>query len=64
MLIGPAVASYFSAPSEMPGAVIEPLYIGDPFEGSIANSTDGQMVFARAIATAVEHDLPTPAPGA
>jgi N-acetylmuramoyl-L-alanine amidase len=64
LLIGPAVAGYFSTPSEMPGAVIEPLYISDPFEGSIANSTDGQMVIARAIATAIEHDLPTPAPSA
>jgi N-acetylmuramoyl-L-alanine amidase len=64
MLIGPAVAGYFSAPSKMPGAVIEPLYISDPFEGSIANSTDGQMVIARAIATAVEQDLPTPVPSA
>jgi hypothetical protein len=48
----------------MPGAVIEPLYITDAFEGSIANSTDGQMVIARGIATAVEQDLPTPAPRA
>ena len=64
LLIGPAVAGYFSTPSEMPGAVIEPLYITDPFEGSIANSTNGQIVIARAIATAIEHDLPTPAPRA
>ena len=64
MLIGPAATGYFSTPSAMPGAVIEPLYITDPFEGSIADSTVGQMVIARAIATAVEQDLPTPAPSA
>jgi N-acetylmuramoyl-L-alanine amidase len=64
LLIGPAVAGYFSTPSEMPGAVIEPLYISDPFEGSIANSTDGQKVIAHGIATAIEHDLATPAPSA
>jgi N-acetylmuramoyl-L-alanine amidase len=54
LLIGPAAAGYFSTPSEMPGAVIEPLYITDPFEGSIANSARGQMIIARGIATAVE----------
>jgi N-acetylmuramoyl-L-alanine amidase len=42
LLIGPAAAGYFSNPSEMPGAVIEPLYITDPFEGSIANGPTGR----------------------
>lgn len=54
LLIGPAATGYFSNPSEMPGAVIEPLYITDPFEGSIANSAHGQMIIAQGIATAVE----------
>lgn len=54
MLLGPAMAGYFSTPSEMPGALIEPLYITDPFEGSIAASTEGQHVMAAGIATAVE----------
>jgi N-acetylmuramoyl-L-alanine amidase len=54
LLIGPAQAGYFSTPSEMPGAVIEPLYVTDPFEGSIADSTNGELVIARGIATAVE----------
>jgi N-acetylmuramoyl-L-alanine amidase len=54
LLIGPAMAGYFTTPSEMPGAVIEPLYITDPFEGSIANSRSGQEVIARAIAQAIE----------
>jgi hypothetical protein len=31
----------------MPGAVIEPLYLTDPFEGSIANSRHGQSVIGR-----------------
>ncbi len=64
MLLGPAMAGYFSTPSAMPGAVIEPLYITDPFEGSIADSTGGQMAIARGIVTALEQDLPTPAPSA
>jgi N-acetylmuramoyl-L-alanine amidase len=54
MLLGPAMAGYFSTPSEMPGALIEPLYITDPFEGSIAVDPEDQAVMAHGIATAVE----------
>ena len=32
----------------MPGAVVEPLYITDPFEGSIADSSAGQETIADA----------------
>jgi hypothetical protein len=38
----------------MPGALIEPLFITDPFEASIADSARGQEVIARGIAGAVE----------
>ena len=54
LLIGPARAGYFSTPSGMPGAVIEPLYITDPFEASIADSVRGQMVIAQGLASAVK----------
>jgi N-acetylmuramoyl-L-alanine amidase len=54
MLLGPAMAGYFSTPSEMPGALIEPLYITDPFEGSLAVEPADQRVMASGIATAVE----------
>jgi N-acetylmuramoyl-L-alanine amidase len=54
LLIGPAMAGYFSTPSEMPGAVIEPLYLTDPFEGSIADTAHGQAVIAQGIARAME----------
>jgi N-acetylmuramoyl-L-alanine amidase len=57
MLIGPALPGFFSTPSQMPGVVIEPLYITDPFEGSIADSQTGQTVIAEGIASAVEHYL-------
>lgn len=57
MLLGPAKAGYFSTPSEMPGAVIEPLFITDPFEGSIADSVKAQHVIAGGIAEAVEKFL-------
>jgi N-acetylmuramoyl-L-alanine amidase len=57
LLLGPADPGYFTTPSLMPGTVIEPLYITDPFEGSIAASAKGQAVMARGIAAAVERFL-------
>jgi len=60
LLIGPALAGYLTTPSLMPGAVVEPLYLTDPFEGSIASSTADQQVIARGIATAVEQFLVPP----
>jgi N-acetylmuramoyl-L-alanine amidase len=53
LLLGPAKPGWFSTPSQMPGALIEPLFITDPFEGSIAASSDGQHVIAAGLATAV-----------
>jgi N-acetylmuramoyl-L-alanine amidase len=53
ILLGPAKPGYFSTPSQMPGALIEPLFITDPFEGSIAASTHGQQLIATALAQAI-----------
>ena len=53
LLLGPAEAGYFSTPSEMPGALIEPLYLTDPAEASVAESAQDQQVIALAIAKAV-----------
>ncbi len=62
LLLGPADAGYFSTPSEMPGAVIEPLYLTDPFEGSIADSASGRRLTAEGIAAGIEaYFTPTPA---
>jgi N-acetylmuramoyl-L-alanine amidase len=54
VLLGPADSGYVSSPSRMPGALIEPLFITDPFEGSIAASAVGQRVIAGALAKGVE----------
>ncbi len=54
LLLGPADPGFFSTPSAMPGALIEPLFITDPFEGSIADSVRDQGVIAGGIARAVE----------
>ena len=62
MLLGPAMAGYFTTPSEMPGAIIEPLYLTDPFEGSIAAGAPGQRVIAEGIAAGVQQFLAAVAP--
>jgi hypothetical protein len=63
LLLGPASPGFFSTPSQMPGTVIEPLYLTDPFEGTIADSSQGQKAIAQGIATAIEKFL-APAPRA
>jgi hypothetical protein len=62
LLLGPAEQSYFSTPSTMPGALVEPLFITDPFEGSIAASSRGQQVIAAGLACAIEQYFAPPAP--
>ena len=57
ILLGPAQAGYFTTPSQMPGALIEPLFVTDPFEGSIAASADGQRLIAAALAEAINQYL-------
>ncbi len=54
LLLGPAEPGWFSTPSTMPGALIEPLFITDPFEASIATSAQGQQLIAGGLAQAVE----------
>jgi N-acetylmuramoyl-L-alanine amidase len=54
LLLGPAKKGYFSTPSTMPGALVEPLFITDPFEATIAASSRGQQVIASGLARAVE----------
>jgi N-acetylmuramoyl-L-alanine amidase len=53
LLLGPAKARYFSTPSSMPGALIEPLFVSDPFEASIAAGSRGQHLIAAGIAQAI-----------
>jgi N-acetylmuramoyl-L-alanine amidase len=54
VLLGPAKAGYLSTPSRMPGALIEPLFISDRFEGTIASSAHGRQVIAAGLARAIE----------
>lgn len=57
LLLGPADPGWFTTPSEMPGALIEPLFITDPFEGTIAASTTGREAIAQGMAQAAEQYL-------
>lgn len=61
LLLGPGVPGWFTTPSQMPGALIEPLFISDPFEGTIANSTAGRAAIAAGTAQAVEQYFARPA---
>jgi N-acetylmuramoyl-L-alanine amidase len=54
VLLGPTQRGYVTIPSRMPGALIEPLFITDPFEATIAASPHGQRVIAAAVARAIE----------
>ena len=60
LILGPADPGYFTTPSQMPGALVEPLYLTDPFEGSIAASAAGQQAIASGLATAVNAFLTAP----
>jgi N-acetylmuramoyl-L-alanine amidase len=63
ILLGPAKAGYFATPSDMPGALVEPLFLTDPFEASIAASAQGQEVIADGLAEAVVQYFQSPASG-
>ena len=52
ILLGPDGAGYVTTPSRMPGALIEPLLVTDPFAASLAASPRGQRVIATVIAQA------------
>ena len=57
LLLGPADPGFFATPSTMPGALVEPLFVTDPFEGSLAASPADQQVIARGVAQAIEQYL-------
>jgi N-acetylmuramoyl-L-alanine amidase len=52
LILGPAKRGYFSSPSLMPGALIEPLFITDPAEASLADSRRGEEAMALGLANA------------
>jgi len=57
LILGPAKRGYFSSPSRMPGALIEPLFITNPAEASLADSRRGEQAMAGGIALAAAQYL-------
>ena len=47
LILGPPKAGYLATPSEMPGALTEPLFVTDPAEASIAAGAAGRRAIAR-----------------
>ena len=52
--LGPAFPPRFRHPTQMPGVIVEPLFISDPREASIAADRRGQWTIADALAGAVD----------
>ena len=57
VILGPAMTGYVMSPTTMPGSVVEPLFLTDPFEADIAASPQGQASIAAAIAKAITRFL-------
>jgi N-acetylmuramoyl-L-alanine amidase len=54
LLLGPAAQGWLDNPTTMPGALVEPLFLTDPTEATVAASSAGQGAIAAGIVTAVE----------
>ena len=52
--LGPASAGWVDHPSEMPGALVEPLFLTNPGEASVAASPAGQEKIATALKNGLE----------
>lgn len=52
--LGPAAPGWIDRPSRMPGALVEPLFISDPAEASLATSGAGQNALSGALVRAIE----------
>jgi N-acetylmuramoyl-L-alanine amidase len=59
-LLGPVSPGYVDNPSTMPGALVEPLFLTDPTEGSLAMDPTAQQAIATGIAVAIRSFLQTP----
>jgi N-acetylmuramoyl-L-alanine amidase len=53
LLLGPAKLGYLDTPTMAPAALIEPLFLSDPPEASVADSRAGRHAIARGLADAV-----------
>jgi N-acetylmuramoyl-L-alanine amidase len=56
-LLGPPKRDYLRTPTLVPAALIEPLFLTNPLEASLADSAPGQEAIARGLADAAEQFL-------
>jgi len=56
-LLGPPKSGYLNTPTLVPAALIEPLFLTNPPEASLADSAAGQAAIARGLADAAEQFL-------
>lgn len=63
LLLGPAAPGWLDHPTTMPGALVEPLFLTDPSEASVAADPAGQRAIAAGIVEAVE-SFPAKGPSA
>jgi N-acetylmuramoyl-L-alanine amidase len=54
VLLGPPKPGYLNTPTTVPAALIEPLFLTNPAEASLADSSTGQQAIARGLADAVQ----------
>lgn len=57
VLLGPGEPGYVDNPSQMPGALVEPLFLTDPQEAHVASSAAGQQRIAVALKVGLEKYL-------
>jgi N-acetylmuramoyl-L-alanine amidase len=57
--LGPASSGWVDNPSQMPGALIEPLFISNPKEAKLAGGVAGQRLIAAALETGILKYLAT-----
>jgi hypothetical protein len=62
VLLGPAKRGYLDTPTMAPAALIEPLFLTDPPEASVADSRAGQEAIGRGLADAVAQFFTQQAP--
>jgi N-acetylmuramoyl-L-alanine amidase len=53
MELGPMAAGWVNTPSQMPGALVEPLFVTDPAEAAVLNDPAGQARIAKALEAGV-----------
>jgi N-acetylmuramoyl-L-alanine amidase len=60
LLLGPAAAGWLSTPSAMPGVLIEPFFLTNATEATVAADPAGQQAIAAGITRAIEQFLAVP----